>query len=270
MNKLALYCKSYSKDLARCNRLVASVIVHNKDKIPFYISVPKEDIALFKSTLETNEYILIADEDILGENLSQSWNNQQIVKMTFNISMNVENAIILDSDCYFIRDFYIKDFIMDLENNIPLTICHEQHDLFEWTSKNKHLLGFDPKISFGECRYPIMDIFNRKGKLLDGGPVPCIFNKKIWESMKEEYLIPNNLTFNNLIETIPSEFTYYLEWVLTHPNIIPLYPSEPLFKCLHFLPQYYEYKNNGWTEDHFKENYLGLVLQSSSGLPLKY
>ncbi len=268
MNPIVLYCKSFSRDVKRCKILLESVLKYNRDNIPFYISVPKEDIALFKSVLGTYGYVLISDEELIDESLCQSWNNQQIVKMLFWKLGLCENYIILDSDSYFIKDFYYKDFLVF--DNIPYTICHEQHDLFEWTSKNKHLLGFDPKISFGECRYPVMELFGRKGKLLDGGPTPVVWSSKIWSSMKEEYLIPNNLTFENLIETIPSEFTFYLEWLITHQHIIPLYPSEPLFKCFHYLQEYHDYKNRGFTEEHFKETYLGLVLQSSSGLPLKY
>lgn len=268
MELISLYCKSFHGDVERCHLLLESVKKHNKDNIPFYISVPKGDAKLFIDKLGTNGYTLLNDEDILGSNLAQSWKNQQIVKMLFWKTSLCLNYVVLDSDSYFIKDFYTKDFIV--YDEVPYTIMHEQKDLFQWTYRYKDFLGFDPQQSFAECRIPIQELFGRKGKLLDGGPVPCIWNKNIWFSMEQEYLIPNNLTFNNLIQTIPSEFTWYLEWMLTHPNIIPLYPSEPLFKCFHFFPQYKQFKELGYIEDHWKSNFLGIVMQSSSGLPMKY
>lgn len=268
---LALFCKSYSGDIERFKILLKSIKKHNKDDILLCVSVPKEDKTLFRDILlnvECPNWDLYSDEDILGNNLAQSWKNQQIVKMMFWKMGIATNYVVLDSDSYFIRDFYVKDFI--IYDDVPYTVMHEQKDLFQWTSRYKDALGFNPQTSFAECRTPIQELFDRKGKLLDGGPVPCIWNKNVWSSMEKEYIIPNNLTFENLIQTVPSEFTWYLEWMLTHPNIIPLYPSEPLFKCFHYLPQYNQFKELGYTEEHWKDNFLGIVMQSSSGLPLKY
>ena len=268
MNKLVLYCKSFNRDVHRCKLLLDSIIKYNRDNIPFYISVPKEDVQLFKSTLGTDGYILISDEELMNESLCQSWKNQQIVKMVFWKAIKTENYVVLDSDSYFIKDFYYKDFLVT--DSIPYTVMHEQKDLFQWTARYKDNLGFNPQQSFAECRTPIQELFDRKGRLYDGGPVPVIWNRKIWESLEDEYLKPNNLTFNNLIETVPSEFSWYLEWMLSHPSIVPLYPIEPIFKVFHYLPEYHQFKQLGYTIEHWSSNYLGVCMQSSSGLPLEY
>lgn len=271
MDKLVLYCKSFIRDLDRCNRLLASVIAYNRDNIPFYISVPKEDVVSFKSRFDTDfggvGYTIISDEDIMNESLCQSWKNQQIVKMLFWKAIKSENYVVLDSDSYFIKNFYYKDFLV--YDSVPYTVLHEQKDLFQWTARYKDNLGFNPQQSFAECRTPIQELFDRKGRLYDFGPVPVIWSRKVWETMEEEYIKPNNLTFEGLINTISSEFTWYGEWLLVRKPI-ELWPVEPIFKVFHYLPEYQQLKQMGYTEEHWADNYLGVVMQSSSGLPLNY
>jgi len=268
MNKLVLYCKSFSRDVERCKLLLESSVKHNKDKIPLYISVPKEDFQLFKSKLGSDGYYLIHDEELIHESLCQSWKNQQIVKMIFWKTIQTENYVVLDSDSYFIKDFYYKDFLVT--DSIPYTVMHEQKDLFQWTVKYKdQYLGYDPQASFAECRTPIQELFDRKGRLYDFGPVPVIWSSKVWRSLEEEYIKPNNLTFDGLINTISSEFTWYGEWLLVKKPI-ELWPIEPIFKVFHYLPEYQQFKQQGYTEEHWSHNYLGVVMQSSSGLPVKY
>jgi len=272
-NKIVLYCKSFSGDIQRCKILFDSIQKYNKDKIPLYISVPKEDVQLFKNTLGTSGYELITDEAVLGENLEQSWKTQQIFKMVFWKAIPTENYVVIDSDSYFIRDFYLKDFLVNyktpLDDAVPYTVMHEQKDLFQWTAKYQEVLGWDPQISFAECRTPIQELFDRKGRLYDFGPVPVVWSSKVWKSLEEEYIKPNNLTFEGLINTISSEFTWYGEWLLIKKPI-ELWPIEPIFKVFHYKLEYEQLKFQGYTEAHWAKNYLGLVMQSSSGLPIKY
>ena len=271
--KIVLYCKSFHGDIQRCKILLDSIQKHNKDNIPFYISVPKDDIQLFKSVLGTTGYTLLTDDEILNSNLAQSWKNQQIVKMMFWKLGITDNYIVLDSDSYFIKDFYYRDFLVGFNNPlddvIPYTVMHEQKDLFQWTAKHKEILGFNPQQSFAECRQPIMDLFDRKGRLYDFGPVPVIWSSKVWSSLEEEYIKPNNLTFEGLINTISSEFSWYGEWLLVRKPI-ELWPIEPIFKVFHYRLEYEQLKAMGYTEEHWAQNYLGVVMQSSSGLPIIY
>lgn len=269
MNNVVLYCKSFSRDVERTKVLLESVIKYNIQKIPFYISVPQEDVQLFKNTLGTDGYTLITDQEILGCNKEQSWKNQQIVKMLFWKLGLTKNYVVLDADSYFIKDFYIYDFLVN--DDTPYTVMHEQKDLFSWTSKYTKQLGFDPTVSFGECRKPIMDLFDTSGRVryYDFGPVPVIWSSKVWATLEEEYIKPNGLTFDILIDNISSEFSWYGEWLLTKKPI-ELWPIEPMFKVFHYMPQYLEFKQQGYTEEHWSKVYLGVVMQSSSGLPIKY
>jgi len=137
------------------------------------------------------------------------------------------------------------------------------------TARVRQQLGFNPQESFAECRFPIMELFGRKGRLYDFGPSPVIWSCEVWKTLEEEYIKENNLTFEQLIHTVNSEFSWYGEWLLVRKPI-ELWPIEPLFKVFHYLPQYQELKQLGYTIDDWKQNYLGFVMQSSSGLPLIY
>jgi hypothetical protein len=269
MKPIILYCKSFSRDVERAKVLLKSILQNNKDNIPFYISVPSEDVQLFKNALGTNGYTLVTDEEVLGRKLEQSWLTQQTIKSSFWKLGLCDNYVMIDSDSYFIRPFYQKDFIVEGTENIPYTVMHEQKDLFSWTIKNTQVLGFDPQLSFSECRTPIQQLFDRPGRLYDFGPGPIIWSTKVWSSLEEQYLKPNDLTFEQLVNTVHSEFSWYGEWLLTSKTI-PLWPCEPLFKFFHYKQWYEEYKKNGYDLGHWARNYLGVVMQSSSGLPLEY
>jgi hypothetical protein len=269
MKDIVLYCKSFSGDIQRAKVLLDSILKYNIDNIPFYISVPKSDMDLFNNVLGTVGYTLIADEEIYDHKQNESWNTQQIVKSSFWKLKLCENYVCIDSDSYFIRPFFISDFIVAGTENTPYTVMHEQKDLFSWTSNKIALLGFDPLIGFRECRQKVMDVFGLKGRYYDFGPGPCIFSSKVWKSLEEKYLTPNQLVFADLIKTVPSEFSWYGSWLLTNQTI-EIWPIEPTFKFFHYAQQYEEAKRLGYKEEHYAQNYLGITLQSNWNAPLKY
>jgi hypothetical protein len=265
MKNLVLYCKSFYRDLDRVKVLFESINKHNVDNIPFYISVPKTDLNLFKNSLGT-QVTLIPDEEIYSGS-SPGWIQQQIVKSNFWKLDIAENYLCLDSDSYFIKNFNINDFIY--QDNIPYTVIHEQKELFTWSINKIDKLGYDPKKSFLEDRSKIMNLFNRVGKHYDLGPPPVIWSSKVWKDLDNNYTQPNNLTFEQLLAFSPSEFSWYGESLLAFKSI-PIYPIEPLFKFFHYPLQLEEYKLNQITEDMISQNYFGIVLQSNWNAPLTY
>ena len=267
MHKIVLYCKSFSRDLDRVNFLTESIKKHNKDSIPFYVSVPKEDESLAKEKLDTDYINLVFDEDIYDlsflselEKINGGWYTQQIIKSSFWKLEVCENYVMIDSDSYFIKDFSTSDFMYD--DTIPYTVMHEQKDLFGFTSHYKDIIGHDPKKGFEETRLPIMNAFKRSGRFYDFGPSPVIWSCKVWKLLEEKQLQPQGLTFFDLITNNPSEFSWYGEFLLKS-FAIPIIPIEPMFKVFHFKPQYEYYKQLGYTEEMFSENYLGIVIQSN-------
>lgn len=268
MENIVLYCKSFRGDAHRVKILLDSIYKYNNDNLPFYISVPKSDIEIFKQTLGTTGYILLEDESIYNHNTT-NWKSQQIVKASFWKTNVCKNYVMIDSDSYFIRPFTTKDFIVEGTEDTPYTVMHEQKELFDWTCNKSSILGFNPQDGFAECRKSIMDIFGRTGRYYDFGPSPVIWSSKVWESLENNYITPNNLTFENLIHTVASEFSWYGEWILANKDI-PIWPIEPMFKVMHYKQQYEEYKKKGYLEEDFSKVYMGIVMQSNYGAPLKY
>jgi hypothetical protein len=255
MNKLVLYCKSYDKDVHLAKNLLDSIIKFNTDNIPFYISVPNKDIKLFESVLGKEHYTLITDESIDSEN--GGWHGQQIVKSQFWKLNLCENYICIDSDCFFIKPFYIKDFMFD--ENTPYTICHEYKSFFEFLDKQP--LGFDPYQSFLQERLQIMELFGRDGAVYDFGPGPTIWSSVVWKDLFDNYVYANNLTFADLIKSNGSEFTWYGEWLL-RSQVIRLIPKGPLFKNYHYPHQFNYDKHYGYDIEKIAKLYLGIGMQS--------
>jgi hypothetical protein len=265
MNKIVLYTKTYRRDLERIKYLTQTIKIHNKDNISFYISFPKEDEQLFRNNIDTDYVKFVFDEDIINVPF-QNWHTQQIVKSSFWKLGLCENYVMIDSDSYFIKDFYISDFMYD--ENTPYTVMHEQRDLFEWSSKYIDLIGHNPKIGFEADRKKVMETFDRLGRYYDFGPSPTIWSAKVWESL-EIVLAKTNKSFVELITYVPSEFSWYGEFLLSN-KIIDIVPIGPLFKVFHYKSQYDYYKQLGYTENNFSENYLGIVLQSNFSQTIKY
>jgi hypothetical protein len=255
MHKIVLYCKSYGPDVHRAKDLLESINKYNSDNIPFYISVPAADIDLFKRELGESNYTLLKDEDIDSSN--EGWKGQQIVKSQFWKLGLCENYVCIDSDCIFIKDFKVSDFMFD--NETPYTVCHEYKSFFEFMQK--YPLNFDPYESFAKERKQIMELFGREGAIYDFGPGPTIWSAKVWKSLEDNYISTNNLKFSDLIEANGSEFTWYGEWLL-HSQAIRLIPKGPLFKNYHY-PHQFEYdKYTNYTTDKISKLYLGIGLQS--------
>jgi hypothetical protein len=268
MEKFVIYCKSYINDLDRVVVLSESIKKHNKDNIPFYVSCPATDINAFKSKLP--DFVnLITDEDIVGVTYTQSWHIQQVVKSQFWKYVKVKNYLCIDSDSYFIRDFYYDDFMVDDET--PYTVIHQQKNLFQWTARYSKDLGFDPQLSFNETREKIgKELFGRTFKVnYDFGPNTVIWSSKVWQCLEDNYIKPNNLTFEQLIMHEASEFTWYGECLLAF-RPIELYPIEPLFLVFHYPLQLKQFYEQGYTEHDISKCYLGLVMTSNWNAPLKY
>jgi hypothetical protein len=256
MEKIVLYCKSYYKDVKRVKCLLNSITINNCDNIPFYISVPEADIDIFKNTLGDSGYVLITDESI--DTVNQGWLGQQIIKSQFWKLGICENYVCIDSDSIFIKPFYVSDFMYN--DTVPYTICHEHRELFEFM--DKHPMHFDPYDGYKNDRLSIMDIFQRSGVIYDFGPSPVIWSSVVWKSLHEQYLEPNNLKFIDLLSNVPSEFTWYGEWLL-YDNTIPIYPRGPLFKVYHYSSQYEYDKHYNIDNDKLSKYYLGIILQSN-------
>jgi hypothetical protein len=266
MYNISLFCKSFKTDLKRVLRLVESIDAFNVEQIPLYISVPSEDLNLFKSFISSKSTHVISDEEILSANKKISLDIiintpgnvvQQIVKSEFWRLGFSESYLCLDSDSIFIRPFTTATFLA--ECGTPYTTITEGHDiLFESILNRKSAVISN----FFQEAHSLQSIFKRSGKAYSFGPMPLVWHRKVWQSLDSNYLTPRNLTLVDAIKNAPLESRWYGEALLKYKSI-PLIPTEPLFKVYHYAWQLdHDIRNNIGLEQ-LKQLYSGVIYQSS-------
>lgn len=268
IDNFILFCKSYSGDVTRVMDLWESIKLFNKDKIPFYISVPQIELEYFKSFFseDAKKIVWVTDEDIIKRCPSPSlekyakWDgrlSQQVVKSEFWRLFEGEiSYLCLDSESQFIRDFYEIDYLLD---GVPYTVFHQNKELLQ-LAENKKIKKVGIHYLNESCN--LKNIFKRAGPNYDFGPTPVIWSSKVWKSLDENYLKPNNLTFWDAIEMAPSELRWYGEALIAY-KAIPIYPIEPIFRVYHYDWQYFTNKKMGETNKSLCVNYLGILKQSN-------
>jgi hypothetical protein len=244
--------------------MAESVARHNIEKLPFFISVPKRDLEVFRSHLAGVE--LICEEDIIAKNpgirLDRLYSlpggiQQQIIKSEFWRLGLSENYLVLDSDCVFIRDFGKRDFLA--VDNVPYSVVHEGRSLLQATAR------FGPervREEFLKDRRPIMNELGREGVVYDFGYAPFLWSRRVWQDLAEKFLAPRSMTFLDAVLLCSSEFTWYGEALLKFRSI-PIWPREELFRHYHYEYQYWLDRKLGFTPEILAKDYLGIVYQSN-------
>lgn len=266
LQNIVLYCCTFSRDLFRTVRMAESVTKHNKSKIPFYISVPDEEISLFQEKLKGIPVNILGEQEIFRANpkldIKKLYDvpggiRQQVIKSEFWRLGKSENYLVLDADCVFIRDFDESDFIA--KDKIPYSVIHEGRDLLQATNQ------FGPertRAHFLADREPIKAAIGRHGITYDYGYAPFLWSTKVWKSFDEHYLTPKNLNFLDAILYCGSEFTWYGESLVNY-QAIPIYPREQLFRHYHYENQLWIDRVLGYTETKLAKDYMGVVYQSN-------
>jgi Family of unknown function (DUF6492) len=263
MSELHFFCKTYRRDFYRVKRLVESFQQHKKDPIHFYISVPVDDVDLFQS-LRQKSVSIISDRDIYqlnskinvdGYNDLPGYIQQQIIKAEFWRYNPCPVYLCIDSDSIFIRDFYIKDFLAP--DGHPYTTINQAQTLMEeavMRGKDKILDQYLQDVVI------IQNLLSREGIAYSFGPTPVAWDARVWQSLEDNYLIPNQLTILDAIVKAPSELRWYGEALLKF-NAIPMHPTEPFFKVFHYSWQF----NHQFSKkmDSLKKIYIGMVYQSN-------
>lgn len=256
----------------RAARLVESVRKHNSGNLSFFLSCPLADMGLFKEKIGTEGITLLVDEDIVAASpINQAAMNslpgtltQQIVKSEFWRLGICENYLCLDSDSYFLRDFNRDSFLAS--SGAPFTVINEGLELRLFGHVNRH-----PKIARNidaECS-AIMEIFERRGKHYEFGPLPVVWSRKVWSDLAENFLQPKSMNFLDAIVLFPSEMRWYGEALLKYRSI-ELWPVETLFRCYHYEDQYIRARKSGESDETLRQVYLGVCVQSNWDEQLAY
>ena len=266
MIPFALYCKSYSTDVKRVVRLAKTISMYNIDRIPFFISCPASDIALFREFLVGLDIQLITDEEIIKKNPRISPNlldivpghlSQQIIKSEFWRLGYCQAYLCLDSDCEFIRPFKLDEFIA--ENDVAYTIIDEGREILLPALAKKKQRVID---NFKREAIEVQDAIGRSGKIYNFGPNCPIWDARVWLSLDTEFLTPQGISFQDLILKIPNEMRWYGESLLKY-NAIPILPSQPFFKMYHYQWQLKLDQRDGIDKNKLSQLYCGVVYQSA-------
>ena len=270
--KIVLFCKSYEKDLYRAKRLADSVDRFNVDSLPFYMSVPEQDIEKFKKALKENNCILLTDEEILektskvhGEFPSYFANRlmQQLVKLEFWRMNASENYAWIDSDTYFIKDFKTSDFMYD--RDIPYTILQE----FDQEEKKRLWKNIPKKERDRRIKDRVEHIEYFRG-LFDNEPhsydffgsTPIIWSCKVLKDLNERYLLESRQSIYRLLADYPCEFAIYGNYLLKN-ECIPIHSKRHMFKNYDYLDEFMVAEMNGENEHTLSKRYWGVCFQSN-------
>ena len=269
MDDLVLFCKSYDKDMLRAKRMAESVQLYNVDNLNLYMCVPNKDLTAFKGSFKGIQCNFVTDEDVLLKSsfmqgdIPPSYPShliQQLVKLEFWRMNYCQNYVWIDSDCYFIKDFYRSDFIA--EKALPYTIQHQSEELFSFAST------YDDSIieSFCHLANKFSRLFNRIGPSYNFGYAPLIWSSIVLESLYEDYLLARNETIYSLLLKYPCEMQLYGEYA-HYCRKIPIFPKKPLFKVYHYAEQFLRDQMNGYNDQSLSKEYLGVVMQSNWASP---
>lgn len=266
MTSLSLYCKSYSTDLRRVQRLARSIRQFNTDCLTFYVSVPKAELPLFREHLQDEAVELLADEEILAA--SPRIEAQQVASMPGSMSQQVVKSefwrlglcdayLCLDSDAVFIRPFSTLDFLAP--DGTPYTILDEAHDLLEDALRQRKGRIVD---AFQRESDLVRQLFGRQGRRYSFGPFPLIWHRAVWQSLDKEYLQPRNMNFAQAIVQAPIESRWYGEALLAY-QAIALLPCQALFKVYHYAWQFDRDRRVGLRANELAQLYCGVIYQSA-------
>jgi len=266
--KLAIYIKTFSRDFNRLEVLVQSIHKYNKSNIPVFISCPRDQSGSLFSFIGKENYTYIPDEYIFTplHNLS-GWEDQMLIKLYAHKAIPASNILILDSDCYFIKDFYESDFIA--YDDVPYTIIHENKQVAEYESVLKN--GVYNETGYAKAVRAYRQIFGGKSnKIYDYGPNPHLWSAKVLNHFEEHYLKANNLTLENFCLAMKGQFNIHFRETLTYGEYllaakpIDIIPCGPFFKVYHWKEMWNFENGTGLElEENIKQNYLGVIKQSN-------
>ena len=112
-------------------------------------------------------------------------------------------------------------------------------------------------------------LFGRDGPNYYCAPAPFIWSAQVWNSLDIQYLQPKGMTLWDLITPDHPESLVYGEALLKF-QAIPVRAIEPLFRIYHYDWHFYLSRRLGETQDKLKQNFLGLIYQSSWESELDY
>jgi hypothetical protein len=110
---IGIFCKSFAEDFDRLRLMLDTLRTCNIEAIPFALSLPAQQIGLFRERFPDADFPVHADHELTGfqQGDADGWYHQQIVKLCSDRTELAASLFIVDSDFYFIRPFGRDEFV---------------------------------------------------------------------------------------------------------------------------------------------------------------
>jgi hypothetical protein len=242
--RLGAFCKSFRPDFDHLDLLLSSFAAHNPDHITLTLSLPVSDISTFHQRFgrDPPNVAVVPDEEYCARNLGglPGWFSQQVCKLMSWRVVEAERYLLLDSDCYLIRDldideFYSRDKRYVVFGSLVRTVLKEDNvDLLRYIRGEIDLASVSPKPwSWIDSLPQYLDYRTRD--LENPGPIERsdipmkAFGAKHWVYYQPgqifcrdvilalmDYIKDHNLTPADLIRISPWENNWYGEFIASH------------------------------------------------------
>ncbi|MGO9991010.1 MAG: DUF6492 family protein [Steroidobacteraceae bacterium] len=114
-DSVGLFCKSFSGDFKPLAYMLETFGRHNPAELLLTLSLPSGDIKPFEAIFgqQIKNVKIVADESYSEADLTRcsGWFGQQVCKLQSWRTMACEHYLVLDSDCYFLRDIHRGDVL---------------------------------------------------------------------------------------------------------------------------------------------------------------
>jgi hypothetical protein len=259
MQNFGVMLKSYLPDIDYTKRFLESFKKYATEPIPLYVVVPDSDVQAFEKIVGGTGEVLpeslwrdhLVDYRIHGN--APGYINKEIIKLAFAEKGLLANYLCADSEAVFIRPFSSADFMAD--NTTPFTFVTEDHEL-----------QVDPIYyeRYGKAREGSLTKLREYLELPNTPFATChnmaVFSQAVLVSLRE-FMNVQNLSYADLMEISPYEFSWYNFW-LERTEVIPIFTREPIFEMIHMSHQHLSYALKGIGLQELSRGYVGVVVNS--------
>ena len=187
----------------------------------------------------------IQEDKLIDNSLGNGWLDQQVVKLRFYKLKVCDFYLVLDSDSYFIRDFYISDFMYD--NHTPYIVCHEGKSGTLLNTKFGNTQAMYDKEEF------IRKFFDRRGKHYRFLTSPFMFSSHVCRELDKQY------GADWCIKLCSCEAAWHGEMLLSMG--LPYKPTELFFECMVYQGKLDLWRKLKISTKDISNQYIGIGMQ---------
>ena len=272
--KFSIVTPSYRNDFEQCKLLTESIEKFVPKDIEHYIIIPKEDLELF-NTIKQERTRFLFQEDFMPKWLKplpftggkwfysfrtypvRGWIRQQMVKLGICEVIDSDYYIVIDSDCFFLKEFNPKNFIKD--SKLPMYREPEEQlsEMFStWNKISFKLLGKDEDTEDNACYVGFIMFWSRS----------------TLRKLKDELERVNNQSWMRLIcnQLRFSEYTLYGNYV---SRVLGIENTDQFFEERNYTVSFWEERPYSKEElfelkSTVKDHHYGAMISAKSGTNL--